>query len=273
MHALCVANPTMRLFALLSMACLLLAIAAPAAAQAPSGAKTTAPPQTLGVAAAASLSDVMPEVARGFEAAHPGSAVRVNAAASGVLLEQIAAGAQLDVYTSADADTLLRGIERRLLRPDTRRDFASNEMVLIVPAASTRLPLEQLADLARPEVRRIAIGKTATVPAGRYAREIIDSVRLWPALQRKIVAADDVRQVLDLVARGEVDAGFVYRTDAATVPDRVRVVRVFSDHTPVRYSAAVVAGSRNETLARAFVLWLGGAEARAVLQRHGFGPP
>ncbi|MBL0299381.1 MAG: molybdate ABC transporter substrate-binding protein, partial [Betaproteobacteria bacterium] len=85
-------------------------------------------------------------------------------------------------------------------------------LVLIVPTDRSS-PVQRLQDLARPEIRRIAMGRTATVPAGRYARQAIDALRLWPALQQKIVFGDSVRAVLQAVASGDVDAGFVYATD------------------------------------------------------------
>lgn len=230
--------------------------------------------QPLTVSAAASLGDALRELGHDFEAAHARVTVRVNVAASGVLLQQIAQGAPVDVLASADAETVDSGVQRGLLLADGRHDFAANRVVLVVPALPAGSgPVATLADLARPEVQRIAIGKPATVPAGRYARQVLDAARLWPAVQRKVVPADSVRQVLDYVARGEVDAGFVYATDAATLPERVRVVLTAQGHAPVRYPAAVVAASLQPALAREFIAFLRSAPAQAVLARRGFLPP
>ncbi len=245
---------------LLLVACFLVALWAPAWGQAP----------TLRVAVASSLADAVREIATGFQATQAGVEVRLDVAASGELLEQLAQGAPFDVLVSADADTLTRGVERRLVQPDSMREFATNALVLIAPPAST-LKLQRLTDLAQPEVQRIAMGRVASVPAGRQARQAIDAARLWPALQRKIVHADSVRQALDLVQRGDVDAGFVYRTDAARAGARVRVVQVLSGHAPVRHAAAVTAASRQAALARGFVQFLRSDAARTVLARHGFG--
>ncbi|MDP1899581.1 MAG: molybdate ABC transporter substrate-binding protein [Rubrivivax sp.] len=228
--------------------------------------------QTLHVLAATSLQEALREVARAFEAEHAGASVRLTVAASGALLEQIAQGTPADVLACTDVQTLQHGMARRLLVDALPREFATNALVLVVPAA-THSPVQRLADLARPEIARIGMARTASSPAGRYAREAIDAARLWPAVQHKIVPAEDARQVLAEVARGEVQAGFVYQTDAATATDRVRVVQTLVTRTPVRHAAAVVAGSKHDALARAFVAYLASAAARGAFERLGFGPP
>jgi molybdate transport system substrate-binding protein len=228
--------------------------------------------QQITVSAAASLAEAFREIGTRFEATRPGSTVRFNFAASGVLIQQIIQGAPVDVFASADTETMDRGVAQKVLDAATRRDFAANTLVLVVPAQGG-LPLAQLADLAGPAVRRIAIGKPASVPVGRYAKESLDRAGLWPALEPRFVFADSVRQALDYVARGEVEAGFVYRTDAQVQADRVRVAFTVGGHSPITYPAAVVADSRQAALARAFVQFLGGAEAQTVLARFGFGRP
>ena len=226
--------------------------------------------QTLTVSAAASLTQALREIGRAYEAAHPTITLRFNFAASGVLLQQVAQGAPVDIFISADEESVQRGINEKLLDGASRLDFASNQLVLVVGAPSTA-PIKTVADLAVPAVRRIAMGKTATVPAGRYAQRVLQDAGLWPMLRAKIVQADNVRQVLDYVARGEVDAGFVYRTDAALMPSTVRVMQTFS--IPVRYPAAVVSSSRFKAQALEFIAHLKTPTAQAVLQGQGFGPP
>lgn len=228
--------------------------------------------QTLTVAAASSLSEVMPQLARGFEAAHAGAEVVVVLGASGTLLERIAQGLRADVLASADLETATLGIQRELLVSDLRSVFATNTLVLVTPT-SLNLPLRRLSDLAAPEVVRIAIGRRSEVPAGRYARQVIDAARLWPSVQRKIVQADSVRDVLDLVARADVEAGFVYTTDVAAAGERVRVVQTLETAIPIRYPAHVVAASKQVVLARDFVAWLRGPAAQVILKRAGFGTP
>ena len=231
----------------------------------------------LTVSAAASLTDAFREIAARFDADHPGLATRLNFAASGVLLRQIDQGAPVDVFAAADADTMDRALARQLVIAGSRREFATNTLVLVVPnappASARPAAMASIADLAEPHVRRIAIGKAATVPVGRYTRESLESAGLWTVLQPKFILADSARQVLDYVARAEVEAGIVYQTDAARMADRVRVIETLGGHSPVRYPVAVVAGSREEVRARAFVDYLGGDTAKAILASHGFGSP
>ena len=228
--------------------------------------------QPLGVSAASSLGDALRDMAPLFEAAHPGVTLRLNFAASGALLQQIEQGATADVLISADEDTVARGILRKALVADSRRVVAANTLVLIRPPHGASV-LETLPDLQRPEVRRIAVGRPASVPAGRYTQQALVAARLWESLRAKIAPADDVRQVLDLVARGEVDAGFVYATDAASVAAQVQIVLTATGHLPIRYPAAVVASSRNPALAREFIAFLATPPAQAALLQRGFLAP
>lgn len=230
-------------------------------------------PQQLTVSAAASLTDAFDELARSFESAQPGSSVRLNFAASGTLLQQIAQGAPVDVFASADQQTMDRALQQRLIDAGTRADFATNSLVLIEPAQGGPA-VASLDDLADPRVQRIAVGKPATVPVGRYARQVLDNAELWSTLEPKFVQADSVRQVLDYVSRGEVDAGFVYRTDALIARNKVKVVEIaLASHTPVRYPVAIVAESPQKALGRKFIDYLASDAAQQVLARYGFGRP
>ena len=228
--------------------------------------------QTLTVSAAASLTDAFREIGARFEASRPGTTLRFNFASSGVLIQQILQGAPVDVFASADRETMDRGVARGAIDADTRRDFAANALVMIVPTAGGPAPTG-LADLATPLVRRIAVGKIATAPVGRYTKQALDAASLWGPLERKFVFGDNARQVLDYVARGEVEAGFVYLTDAALMGERVRIALTIAGHSPITYPAAVVADSRLKPLARDFVAFLSGSQAQAILARHGFARP
>ncbi|MDP9963254.1 molybdate transport system substrate-binding protein [Variovorax paradoxus] len=228
--------------------------------------------QQITVSAAASLTDAFKELGPKFEAATPGATVRFNFAASGVLLQQIGQGAPVDVFASADQETMGRAAEQKLIDAATRRNFASNALVLIEPAKGAA-GVKSLQDLSGAGVRRIAVGKTATVPVGRYTRQVLEGAGLWSVLEPKFVQADSVRQVLDYVARGEVEAGFVYRTDAAVMSEKVRVAFAPAATMPVTYPVAVVADSRQKALAGDFVAFLSSDAAREVLARHGFGKP
>src|SRR5581483_5618299 len=203
-----------------------------------------------------------------------GVTLRYNLGASGALQKQIEAGAPVDLFISA-ADREMDELERRgLILGQTRRAFARNVLVVITPSEAPAA-LAGPAALLDGRVRRIVIGDPKTVPAGQYAEESLRALGLWDRIQTKLVLAENVRQVLDYVVRGEVDAGFVYATDAAARRGRVREAFRPAEATyrPVIYPAAVVAGSRQASLARAFVDYLVSPEGQAVLRTHGFRPP
>lgn len=228
--------------------------------------------QELLVSGAASLTNAFTELGRSFEKANPGTRVTFNFAASGTLLQQIDKGAPVDVFASADQETMNQANAKRLLAPDTRRDFARNRLVLAVPAGS-EIRVAGLKALARPEVKRVALGDPGFVPAGRYARQSLAAAGLWETLAAKLILANTVRQVLDYLARGEVDAGFVFATDVAAAKGRTAVVEEVQGHDPILYPIAVVAASRQKDLARKFEDFVLGAAGRAVLSKYGFGAP
>jgi len=226
----------------------------------------------LTVSAAASLTNAFKELAPRFEADHPGTKVLVNFGASGALLQQIANGAPVDVFASADQETMDQAQRKGLVRAAQRRNFVSNALVVIVPAKAAHVP-KALGDLSGEACQRVAIGLPASVPVGRYTQGVLEAAGLWSAIEPKMVGANTVRQALDYVARAEVDAGFVYATDAALMPERVKVAFTVPTTTPILYPAAPLAASANPALAMRFVDFLGSAAAQAVLARYGFGKP
>ena len=226
----------------------------------------------LTVSVAASLSGAVREVAVTHEAANPGLKVRLNAGASGALLQQIVRGAPVDVFVSADLETMDQARARGLVPAQGVRPLAGNTLVVAVPAAATYTP-RALADLLQPPVARVAIGLPGSVPAGRHARAALEAAGLWSAIEPRVVGAMSVRQALDHVARGEVDAAFVYATDAALMPERVRVAFTVATLQPVRHAVAPVIGSRQPEAAERFIAQLLSPAGQAVLARHGFTRP
>ena len=186
-----------------------------------------------------------------------------------MLQAQIAKGAPADVFASADSEAMNRAERDQLLLPATRRDFASNQLVLIVPAAAA--PVAELSALSQPRFRRIAIGSPQTVPAGRYAQQVLERAGLWTALAPKLVFAQNVRQALDYVAREDADAGFVYATDAAIMLGAVRIALATTTTASIRYPIAVVKDTRNREMAVAFVAYVAAAAGQRILAHHGFG--
>ncbi len=228
--------------------------------------------QELTVSAAASLTNAFTELGTKFESLHPGTKIIFNFAASGALLQQIEQGAPVDVFASADQKTMNQAKEKKLILDDSRKDFVSNSLVLIVPAAS-KLSIKSAQDLTQKDVSKIALGKPETVPVGRYTQEALTNEGLWETLGPKFIPADTVRQVLDYVSRGEVDAGFVFATDAAVAKEKVRVAAKMEKHQPIVYPVAVLAATQKKELAQRFVDFILSAEGQEILSRYGFGKP
>ena len=228
--------------------------------------------QEIVVSAAASLTNAFQNVGKAFEQAHPGRKVTFNFAASGALLAQMQQGAPVDVFASADQPTMEKAVAGQLIAAGSRADFVRNELVLIVPAKRAQTPT-RLQDLQGDGYKRIAAGTAASVPVGRYTLNVIEQAGLAAALQPKWIYGESVRQVLDYVAREEVDAGFVYRTDAIHRKDETRIAFAVPTQTPVSYPIAQVAASRQAATAQAFIAFVRGAEGQKILQSFGFSQP
>ena len=162
--------------------------------------------------------------------------VNFNFGGSGNLRTQIEGGAPVDVFASADENQMDILANESLIDNSSREDFAQNSLVLIVPENST-LNITGIKDLADPKIQKISIGNPDTAPVGKYTRTALTEAGLWNQLENKMVPAEDVKQVLLYVERGEVDAGFVYMTDAkAADPGTVKIVANVPVSTPVKLS-------------------------------------
>lgn len=224
------------------------------------------------VSAAASLTNAFKDVAQAYEKEHAGTKVILNFGASDVLQQQIVKGAPADVFASADQKAMDKAVEEKAVKPDTRIDFAANQVVLIVPTDS-KANITALKDLTRDDIKRIAYGNPASVPVGRYTQGALQAAGLWDAVQAKSVLAQNVRQSLDYVSRGEVDAGFVFATDAAVMPDKVKVAVRVPSQTPVTYPIAVTARDDAAKEAQSFVAYVMSPAGQEILSRYGFQKP
>jgi len=226
---------------------------------------------TLTISVAASLQNAMADLTALYERSHPGVKLTFNYGGSGALEQQIESGAPADAFISAAPKPMDRLASKDLILLGTRRDLLQNQLVLIIPknsAAPNSFP-----DLAAATVKLIALGDPASVPAGDYGRQVLESLHLWQLVQPKLVLAKDVRQVLSYVETGNADAGIVYTTDAQeSTGVRVAATAPPGSHTPVVYPAAVVKTSRNAPAAREFLTFLSGPDAKDVFTRHGFAP-
>lgn len=228
------------------------------------------PPLELNVSAAASLKDALGEIQTNYQAKQPKVKVLLNLGASGALQKQIEQGVPADVFISAAPKQMNELQEKKLIDPATRKNLVENKLVVVVPKDSSA-PVAAYEDLARGEVKKVALGETAVVPAGQYAKEVLQKLGLWERLQDKVVFAKDVRTVLAYTETGNVDAGIVYQTDAVS-SNKVKVVAVApaGSHQPIVYPVAVVAGSKQAQAAADFLNYLSGPEGKAVLEKYGF---
>jgi len=225
--------------------------------------------EELTVSAAASLTNAFTDLGKHFQQKSPGVKVLFNFAASGSLMQQIAKGAPVDVFASADQKTMNQAQEKNLIAPGSRKDFIKNGLTLISPK-TPKVQVKSLKDLTLPEVKRIAIGNPETVPAGRYAQEALKNEDLWKALEPKLILANTVRQALDYVSRGEVEAGFVFSSDIVIAKDKVQTVMKVEKHQPIVYPLAIVAASRKKDLAQKFIDFVLSPEGQGILAGYGF---
>jgi molybdate transport system substrate-binding protein len=229
------------------------------------------PNATLTVSAASSLQRPLREIGPAFERSRPGVQVRFNFGGSGTLERQIENGAPADLFLPASSQSLDRLEARGLLAAGTRRNLVRNRVVLVAPRSSATP--KSFEDLAKPEVRLVALGEPSSVPAGEYGRQALVSLGLWSNVQRKLLLARDVHQVLAYVETGNAEAGIVYSTDARE-SEGVRVVETAPEtsHAPVVYPVAVIRETHNPEAARDLVDFLAGKQGAGVFTRHGFTP-
>lgn len=224
------------------------------------------------VAAAASLTNAFTEMGKAFEKMTPGTRVLFTFASSGQLLQQISRGAPVHVFASADLETMDRAETGKLIRRSSRVNFAANQLLVIVPGDST-LDISSLPDLTKPTVQKIALGTPESVPVGRYAKGALEKAGFWSQLTPKFIFTQNVRQSLDYVSRGEVDAGFVYATDAAISAVKVRTAFKVPLDSPILYPIAAVVGFGNEDRALEFIAFVRSDAGQGILAKYGFLKP
>jgi molybdate transport system substrate-binding protein len=244
-----------------SLAALIIALSLPGAA--------TLIAADVHVFAAASLTDCLKEIAFAYER-QTADKIVFNFGASSFLARQIEEGAPADIFFSAD-EAKMDGLEKKgLIVKETRKSRLSNSLVVVV-ATDSALRIKSARDLADAKVKRIALADPKTVPAGVYSKAYLERLNLWPAIESKIVPADNVRAALAAVESGNVEAAMVYKTDAA-ISKKVKVAcEVPSSDTPgISYSIAAVKDSKQLDAARRFLKHLGSDEAGRVFEKFRF---
>ena len=229
------------------------------------------PAHEITISAAISLKNAFEEIGKIFEKKRPRTKIRFNFGASGDLARQIEGGAPVDVFASAAQKDMDEIDQKGFITFGSRINFAGNSMVLVKPGIS-QIRMESFEDLRKAEVKKIVIGNPKSVPAGRYAEEVLRYLNLWEAVKEKLVFAEHVRQVLDYVARNEVDAAMVYSTDVMIRPKAVRIVIKAPDksHQPILCPIAVVKESKNQSLGKEFIDLVLSIEGKNLLNKCGF---
>jgi molybdate transport system substrate-binding protein len=221
------------------------------------------------VSAAASLTDVLKEISAGYQAKAKHT-VKFNFGPSNGLARQIEEGAPADIFFSADLAQMDNLDKNGRLEPGTRKNLLSNQLVIIVPADS-KLAISSPKDLLKVDVKKIALAEPSSVPVGLYSSKYLSDEGLWDQVKSRIVPVQDVRATLASVESGNVEAGFVYKTDAA-ISKKVKIVyEVPVDKGPkITYPVAIVKESRRKDAARDFMNYVQSPAAKDAFKKYGF---
>ena len=227
-------------------------------------------PVPLTVSAAISLKDALEEIKPIYQKTHQNVEIIYNFSSSGSLQQQIEQGAPVDVFISA-ANQQMDALEsKKLLLAGTRQPLLTNQLVLVTPKNEKNV--KKIQNLTQTNISRIAMGEPNSVPVGRYTEEVITYYKILDKIRSKIIYAKNVRQVLSYVETENVNAGFVYLSDAKTSGE-IRLVEVFpkNSHTPIVYPIAVLKDSKNPKIAKEFSQFLLNDSAKKVFNKYGFG--
>jgi molybdate transport system substrate-binding protein len=225
---------------------------------------------TLNVSAAASLTDALKEINDLYTKENSNVTITPNFASSGTLLTQIQSGAPADVFISAGAKQMNTLQNAGLIVDDTRQELLKNKVVLVVPNNST-LNISDFNALLNDSVKKIAIGDPASVPAGDYGKQALQTLGIYDKVQSKLILCTDVRQVLSYVESGDVDAGIVYATDAA-ISSTAKVMANAPDEVNAKivYPVAAIKASTVLDAAKDYIKFLSSNKAKAIFEKYGF---
>jgi molybdate transport system substrate-binding protein len=225
------------------------------------------------VSASAVLTEAFTDMEKEFETDNPEIDIIMNFGNAGSLRMQIEGGAPIDVYAPADANHMDILASKGLIHNDSRKEFAGNSLVLIVPKGNV-LNLTGIEDLTKPEVKRIALSDTEASAVGRYAKQSLVEEGIWNGVQNKLLTGDTVRNSLVYVERGEADAGFVFMTDVSSAKaGTIEVITSVPVSTPITYPIAVVSSTSQQEESRMFIDFVTGEKGKSILEQYGFSIP
>ncbi len=221
------------------------------------------------ISAAASLKDILEEIKPLYQQNKPNVKISYNFGSSGALQQQIEQGAPADIFISAAKKQVDALEQKGLLVAGTRNIIAKNRLVLVVP--NNFVGVTSFYNLQDAKVKKIAIGEPRSVPAGQYAQQVLEKLKIWNQVKPKLVFANNVRQVLASVETGNAEAGLVYVTDAK-ISNKVKIVVAADEkyHSAIIYPLAVVKRSKNLAAAKEFSQFLSSEQAKTVFKKYGF---
>jgi molybdate transport system substrate-binding protein len=221
------------------------------------------------VSAAASLKDVLEEIKPLYQQSKPNVKISYNFGSSGALQQQIEQGAPVDIFISAAKKQVDALEQKGLLVAGTQNIIGKNRLVLVVP--KNVVGITSFYNLKDAKVKKIAIGEPRSVPAGQYAQQVLEKLKIWNQVKPKLVFANNVRQVLASVETGNAEAGLVYTTDAK-ISNKVKIVVAADEkyHSAIIYPLAVLKRSKNVDAAKEFSQFLSSDQAKTVFKKYGF---
>ncbi|MTJ50850.1 molybdate ABC transporter substrate-binding protein [Dolichospermum sp. UHCC 0259] len=221
------------------------------------------------ISAAASLKEVLEEIKPLYQQSKTNVKINYNFGSSGALQQQIEQGAPADIFISAAKKQIDTLEQKGFLVAGTRNIIAKNNLVLVVP--KNAVGITSFYNLKDSKVKKIAIGEPRSVPAGQYAQQVLEKLKIWSQIKSKLVFASNVRQVLASVETGNADVGLVYITDAK-ISNQVKVVVTANEkyHSPIIYPLAIINRSKNVNTAKEFSKFLSSDPAKSVFKKYGF---
>ena len=221
----------------------------------------------LTVAAASDLTPAFEEIGRAFEFTTKTKVVFMFGS-TGLLTRQIEHGAPVDVFAAANVSYIDQLEQKGLIIPDTRAIYARGRITLWTPNESP-LRLQGIADLARPEVTRVAIANPDHAPYGLAARQALEGAGLWERVQPKLVYGDNIRQALQYAETGNVEVAIVALSLSIQSQGRWELIPE-ELHQPIDQGLAVIKSTQNEKAARAFAVFISSPPAKAIMKKYGF---
>lgn len=229
---------------------------------------TTAAPVELTISAAASLKESMADLEVLFKDDNPNVTLTFNFGASGSLQQQIEQGAPCDIFISAGKKQMTALEEGDLLLEDTNKDLVKNRLVLVGPSDTT---ITSIDEITTDDVTHIAVGEPSSVPAGKYADEVFESLGIKDLISDKLVFAKDVKEVLTWATTGNAEVGFVYLSDAMSNDSSTIITTIEEDlHSPITYPVAVIKSTKNADTAKSFEDFLFSDKAQEVFAKYGY---